>query len=143
MTIEKLSSRHDAMMRALVLDGLKATEVAAEFGVTDSTLSILRSSPIWEEKEKSLRAEILSDGKRQLEALRGKAVDKIGECLDDTNPRIKLDSAKEILDRTGLSRKMDVEVEISPVINLYIPPSWNHPSQKEKEEKAIDVSPGK
>ena len=51
MSIDKLTARHEALMRELVLDGNTAREVAAKFDMTESRLSVIRSSPIWIEKE--------------------------------------------------------------------------------------------
>lgn len=133
MTLQKLSDRHEAMLYALVLEGKTSKEVCEEFGITQSHLSIIRKSPIWQQREAELRSErdrlrkeILESSMLKLESLREPAIKALEECVYSDDENIKLKSAKEILDRTGLGTSTKEEEKVQPVINLYIPTSWKN-----------------
>lgn len=118
--LDELSARHEAMLLRLV-SGATPGEVCNEFGFTPSRLSVLRASPLWREAEALLRERIRNDAALRLEALRGGAVEALADTVRPGNvATVRLQSAREILDRTGL---MDQTVQ-RPVIQLYVPPSW-------------------
>lgn len=140
MTIDKLTSRHSAMMRSLVIDGLTPNQVAELFSITPSRLSILRSSPLWQSQEAKLREEIKSSHlQKQVDRIANlteKAVDALEDCVQPgEDSRVRLASAKEILDRVGVGTPK-LDKTFSPVIQLYIPPHWNN-----KEGVAINITP--
>ena len=132
-TIIKLTHRHRMLMRAMVLDGMKISEVATEFNITRDRLTTLRNTPLWKAEEEGMRKEALSLEKIRMESLAGKAVDALEDGLDDNDPRIRLSSAKETLDRIGMGTndKEDTASQQTQ-INLYIPDSFNR-GHAEKE----------
>ena len=132
MTLKKLTDRHEAMLYALVLEGKSAKEVCEEFGISASRLSLIRRSPVWQQREAELRSErdkmrreILEGAILKLERLREPAIQALEECVHSEDESIKLRSAKEILDRTGIGVGTKDEEKFQPIINLYIPKGWN------------------
>lgn len=130
MSLKELSTRHHAILNRLVLDGATPREVAGEFDMEESRLSIIRSSPLWKREEGRLRAELRSQkidvAVRRLESLVPDAVDALDECVNqEADPRLRLQSAKEILDRVGVGNS-SITSEFKPVIQLFIPKHWNN-----------------
>lgn len=126
-SLAALSARHEAMLLDLVA-GLPAREIAVKFGMTEGRLSVLRSSPVWKKAEGELRARVREDHIFRLEGLRSNALDAIEHAVvDKTQPGLRLKSALEILNRTGLPAEQasrGEQAESNPVIQLYIPPGW-------------------
>lgn len=138
MSLKELSTRHHAILNRLVIDGATPREVAGEFDMEESRLSVIRSSPLWKREEGRLRAELRSQkidvAVRRLEGLVPDAVDALDECVNqEADPRLRLQSAKEILDRVGVGNS-SITSEFKPVIQLYIPQHWNN-----KEGATIDI----
>ena len=121
--IDQLSARHEAIMLRL-LEGVLPRQVAAEFAITESRLSLLRSSQIWKQVESKLREERRSSRQDKLNILSDKAIDALSDTVTDTDPRVRLQSAREILNRTGFNPAIKLEQEVSGSINLYTPPHW-------------------
>lgn len=131
MSIKELTSRHEAIMQALVIEGRTPRDICQEFGFTESRLSILRSSPLWKESEGRLRQELKSEKVQKalsrMESLTENAVDALEDCVnDESDNRLRLLSAKEILDRVGVGSALSNQATFTPSINLYIPPNWNN-----------------
>jgi len=92
-------------------------------------LSVLRASELWTSVEGKLRQEILEGHRSKLGTLVGKAITALDVSVSDSSqPMLRLQSAKEILNRTGFGPAMKLEQEISPVIRLYIPKGWVTPT---------------
>lgn len=130
MSIKELSSRHHAILNRLVIDGATPREVCGEFDMDEGRMSVLRSSPIWKREEGRLRAELRSQkidvAVRRLESLVPDAVDALDDCVNqEGDGRLRLQSAKEILDRVGIGHSTSLN-EFKPVIQLYIPQNWNN-----------------
>ena len=124
MSLKKLSSRHHAIMRRLVLGGYTQKEAAQEFDISESRLSVLRHDPLWIDEEQRMRKDAYGSHKAELEGLRGKAIDALAECVESDYQPVKLKSATDILDRTGLIGGLKVDMDVKPTIKLYIPPGW-------------------
>ena len=135
MSIQHISSRHEAIMLSL-LSGTRPGDICETFGLTPSHLSILRSSNLWKQKESELKQELLKNHAARLDSLREKAISALDECVMSIDEGIKLKSAREILDRTGLIAGFRLEGTVSPTINMYIPPGWNLPTSSESEEES-------
>ena len=134
MSAKKLTTRHRCIMDALVLGGLSPSEVATEFGVTESHLSILRRSPMWEIEENKLRAEHLKNFQFRLARLVPKAIDafedvvvpmKTFKAADGSDlkivvndPRDRIAAAKEILSRSGLIPGLQIQGELKESVVL-------------------------
>lgn len=142
MSIEQLTSRHLAMLERLVIDGVQAKDVCVEFDITPSRLSVLRASPMWRIEEDKLRTQLRSEkvnkALSRLEDLVPLAVDAYEDTvIDERDPRLRLQSAKEILDRVGVGKAE--QKEFTPVIQLYIPKHWNN--NEEREVATINITP--
>lgn len=123
--MKKLTSRHMQIMMALV-EGQKPSEVCKEFGFTDSRLSVIRATALWKSKEEELTNQSLQDSLLRINSLRGSAVDALEDCLDSEDDRVRLASARDILDRTGIKAGAELAVSGDTNINLYIPKGWNN-----------------
>ena len=142
MSIDNLTARHVAMIERLVIDGVQGKVVCEEFDVTPGRLSTLRSSPMWKIEENKLRSQLRSEkvdaAIQRMEGLVPLAVDAYADTVVDTaDPRLRLQSAREILDRVGVGQSEDRN-KFTPVIQLYIPPHWNN---NEGQVTAVNVTP--
>ena len=120
------------------MESKTSKEVCEEFGLTPSRLSVLRQSPLWMCEEDRLRKERdswkrerLEKATEKLEQLRLPAVEALRECVVSENEGIKLKTAQDILNRTGISTTINVEGKgIMPVISLYIPEAYKENAGK-------------
>ena len=124
LTLNQLSARHEAIMLRL-LEGVTPRQVSAEFSITESRLSLLRNSEIWKQAEAKLRNDRRKSHQDKLNSLADKAILALEDTVIDTDPRVKLMSAKEILNRTGFNPAIKIEQELSGSINLYTPKHWS------------------
>lgn len=124
-TLKELKSHHFTIMHRLV-NGEKARAVCADLDFDEGRLSIIRQSPLWKEKEEDMRREIFSEDNSRIQALRGNAIDALSETIESTDEGIKLRSAKEILDRTGIVTGLEIKTDMKPIVNLYVPVGWNN-----------------
>ena len=128
MSIKKLTTRHMSIMMALV-EGSRPCEVCLDYGITDSRLSVLRATALWKSKEEELRNNALQDSLMRIESLRGRAVDAMEDCLVSGDEKVKLASARDILDRTGIKAGSELAIQGDTSINLYVPNNWNNNEQ--------------
>lgn len=99
------------MMEAFVLNGLTPREVSQLFDITESRLSILRSSHIWKIEEQAMRDEHLANHHHKLEALLPAAIQALGDVVVAGNrPTDRISAAREILDRGGLESVLTIDV---------------------------------
>lgn len=142
-SIDDLTARHEAILLSLV-SGMTAREVALQFGMSESRLSILRNSPLWRDSESILRKQLREDAILQLESLRGEAIGAFKDTVQvngptgmPNDPAHRIQSARQILDRAGLPAGNTMVSTIqAPIINLYIPPSWAALVDTRKEDVA-------
>lgn len=96
---------HREIMR-LAITGMKHTEIAYELNVSEAMVSYTLNSPIVKRQIDNMRAardmDSIDVGKR-IRELAVKAVEVMGELIDDPLPNIQLGAAKDILDRAGYS----------------------------------------
>ena len=123
MDIDSLSSRHHLMMEDIALYGLTAREVSIKYTITESHLSRLRQSPLWQLEEKKLRDERLALYANRMTSLIPKALDALeatvspeytspsGETIYNSGQN-RIASAKEILSRGGLTSTINVNIEL-------------------------------
>lgn len=96
---------HREIMR-LAITGMKSTEIAYELNVSEAMVSYTLNSPIVKRQMDNMRAardmDSIDVGKR-IRELSVRAVEVMGELIDDPLPNIQLGAAKDILDRAGFA----------------------------------------
>lgn len=96
---------HREIMR-LAITGMKHTEIAYELNVSEAMVSYTLNSPIVKRQMDNMRAardmDSVDVGKR-ISELAVRAVEVMGELIDDPLPNIQLGAAKDILDRAGFA----------------------------------------
>ena len=126
--IKQLKARHEAMIKDLVIGGLKNQEIEKKYNICSSRLSVLRYSPLWKAREEELQAEysgeVVRVAKNELMKNAHKAAQRMVECLDADDEKIMLSSAKEILNRTGVAPIVEDAPVFTPTIQLFIPDSY-------------------
>ena len=113
MGLQKLRARHREIIRLSFL-GLKQREIAKRLGVSESFIYNVLSSPLSRDHLEMMQqvqdAEVL-EIKRRIATIAPKAVEMLNEILmtQDATYSVKLQAAKDILDRAGYSpvRKLD------------------------------------
>src|SRR3990172_8310271 len=98
-TVQQLNNRHRRMMEALVLEGKRPVEVAIEFSITESRLSILRRSPLWKAEEDALSRDVRDQHKSSILRLIPKAIDKAEELLNCGDVKVEATVYKDLLTR--------------------------------------------
>ena len=114
-TIGQMWDIHREVMR-LAVQGMKQTEIAYELGVTEAMVSYTLNSPIVKRQLDLMRAardsEAIDVGKR-ISELAQRAVNVVGELLDESLPNIRLSAAKDLLDRAGYTPVKKIQAEVS------------------------------
>jgi len=129
--LKKITPRHERIIEALVLEGKTQKAVCDEFGMSEARLSTLRKSELWRKAESQLSAELRTRSLHQLQALVPKAIEALEETvgrkieleegvLIPNDSKARISSAKEILNRSGISGGDDNGSE-NVTIQLYAP----------------------
>lgn len=100
--IQSIKPRHRAMMEALVVHGKPAAQVAIEFDISESRLSILRRSKLWKIEEDALCKGTTELAKNELSGLLKRAVERERELLESADGRLAHAVIKDIFNRTGV-----------------------------------------
>ena len=109
------------MMRDIVMYGKTNEEVAKKYKVTGNTVRVYRRLDEWVQKEALMKEDVYGAQKMKLAALAEPAIEALGQTLKSEDESIKLRSATEILDRTGFPKGVQIDIEMKPVINLFMP----------------------
>lgn len=127
---DKITPKIEVIM-AMELTGRKGKDIAAELGLCESRVSIIRNSPLYinrlaemrselEERFMEKRSDKLSSGDPVEEALKGAALDAAQKKIDlmqySANELVQSAAAGDILDRAGYkshTEKTKVTVEIT------------------------------
>ena len=117
-TVQKLNSRHRRMMEALVFDGKKPVQVAIEFDITESRLSILRRSPLWRAEEDALCREFREHNRTGLLRLVPRAIERTEELMESTDERVAHGVVKDVLNRIGLVGEKTIDAGSGAVIRI-------------------------
>ena len=142
--IEKLTPRHRRMMEMLVLEGATQVRVCEEFDITQSRLSLLTRAPLWVQAVVEMERDLREEQRLRIQSLVPAAIEALAQLVrDETDGRLRLSSAKEILDRGGFSvvTKLDVTERVDPVALLESLKSVRE--QRESLEKELGLSEGK
>lgn len=100
------------VMNLLYMDvqGHSMPRMAMVLGISLMEVEIIRKSQAYSTVRESLLREILNTARNVMQVSTLKAVKSLYECMESTDERIKLQAAKEILDRVGLSGTQKLEV---------------------------------
>ncbi len=121
-----VKNRHRVMMECLVLEGLTPREVSKRFDISESRLSVLRKSALWQIEEENLKKDHLKDYQYRLASLIPKAIDALEESVVShitvgkgvnekqvyNDPRVRISAAREILGRSGLAENVEISNKI-------------------------------
>jgi len=115
-TIGYLWPHHRSMARALVAGGLTPGQLAEAYGFSPAQITKIIHSPLFEAEVARLEAEACSvaiDVRRELEALQPLAMEVLSDNLTrrDTDPKLRTNTALEILDRTGFGKKEAPQIQ--------------------------------
>lgn len=124
-----LDPRHELIIRHLVVDGLKACDVAAKFEVTDSWISIMRKTPEWSKRIEELKNSANEESVDRLRSFNDKALDAVEECVISTNEHVKVKTAFEILSRNGIGNATSENSSQQPVFNLFLPSHYDRETE--------------
>lgn len=130
----ELSGRHRALMRRLI-SGMSIGEACEELGFSSSRASVVIHSPLFQAEMQRMREE-MAEGFVEAEADRGQisadptrkylqdsaemAALTLKGALSDDNVTIRVNAAKDILDRTGYAKedKLKAKVLVEPSQSL-------------------------
>ena len=128
---DKLVPRHRALMRRLV-GGMKLGDACADIGFSISRASIIVNSPLFQEEMKRMEAEVArefaeAEATRPLDPTRTLLTESaevaartLKGALSDESAMIRVNAAKDILDRTGYAKedKLKAKVLVEPSQSL-------------------------
>lgn len=105
--LNELRSQHREVAR-LTFEGYKPTEIAERLDMPISTIYGIRHDPLFKQEVERLNdladSEVV-DVRRKLAGMSVKAVERLDQLLDSHQEKIQLDTAKDVLDRTGYAPK--------------------------------------
>ena len=133
------NARKEAMLRALVVEGKRIVEICDEFRMSPETLRRYRAEKMWQEKENAMREELYTIHKGRLSSLVSPAIDALDETVRSKDEGIKLRAATEILDRTGFPKGLQIETDMKPIINLFLPAHLKTAHLKTVVDASIDA----
>ena len=101
-----LNQRQLRAVELMVYQQMRKQDIAAELGVTPSTISQWVKKPEFDE---ALKNEMY----RAFQPLAYKARQKIGELIDSGNDQVALAASKDILDRAGFGATQKVDQTVT------------------------------
>lgn len=113
--------RKAAMLRCMVIEGLRPFEIAKKYKCEAGTIGKYRKEEEWIKREAAMKEDVYGLQKIQLGSLVDPAIDALRETVKSEDEGIKLRAATEILDRTGFPKGLQIDMEMKPVINLFMP----------------------
>lgn len=143
--IKKLNSRHKRMIEAITVEGITGKEVCERFNISAPRLSVLRQTKLWKDEEKSLNEKTRNEALQKIQSLAPKAIQALedtvgsrlvvdGETIVFNDPKVRIQAAKEILNRSGIQER-DESTGNSMIIQMYVP-GWGTDSGK---SEIVDV----
>jgi len=122
--IKTILPRHRELMRKLV-EGATLQNAAADLGYSVSRASIIANSPLFQDEMRKMETEAdervvasMAESKIKLKECAEKAVEVLKAELESDKSNIRVQAAKEVLDRVGLVKedklRLDAYVEPSP-----------------------------
>lgn len=129
---DKISSRHRALMRRLV-SGMTLTQACEDLGYSLARAAVIVNSPLFKDEKVRMEKDVSkgfvdaeagrlsSDPTRiALDNAKDKAVKTLKGCLDDQSGNVRINAAKDILDRTGYAKedKIKANVVVEPSQSL-------------------------
>lgn len=125
MALKKISSRHKQAM-LLRMQGLNYEQIAEQIGVGPSIVEnwFYRDTTFRTEFEKFAQEyieEITKTARERMQSAADQAMQTLVELLNSQNERIRLDAARDLLDRTGfkpediltLKGTQDIEIHVT------------------------------
>lgn len=109
--LNELKTQHREVAR-LTFEGYKPTEIADRLEMPISTVYGIRHDPLFKQEVERLNdladSEVV-DVRRRLAGMTVKAVTRLDELLDSESEKIRLDVAKDVLDRSGYAAKQQLQ----------------------------------
>ena len=95
-------------------------EVAIEFSISESRLSILRRSPLWKAEEDALSRDVRDQHKSSILRLIPKAIDKAEELLNCGDVKVEATVYKDLLNRVGLVSEKTIDTGSGALIRVVL-----------------------
>ncbi|KKN42510.1 hypothetical protein LCGC14_0712710 [marine sediment metagenome] len=121
---DKISSRHRALMRRLVA-GMTISQACEDLGYTVARASVIVNSPLFKEEMKKMEQEVKSGfvdaeagrlttdpTKLELDDAKVMAAKTLKGALSDMSGNVRVNAAKDILDRTGYAKEDKVRANV-------------------------------
>lgn len=110
--ISYLGPHHRSMARAMVVGGLRPSELAAQYGFSPSQISVIVNSPLF--KAEVARIEALAEHNSinvsaELKSMQPRALEVLAEDLHANSGTLRNKTALEILDRTGFPKGAPIQ----------------------------------
>ena len=133
------------MIEAITVEGATGKEVCERFNISAPRLSVLRQTKLWKDEENSLNEKTRNEALQKIQSLAPKAIQALedtvgsqlrvdGETTVFNDPKVRIQAAKEILNRSGIQERDELAGN-SMIIQMYIP-GWGTDSGK---SEIVDV----
>ncbi len=83
--IQKMTDRHRAIMRDMVLLGMRSCDVSVKYGMSEHNVSIIINSPLWKKESAAMHDEAVSAYKGRVMTMTPKALDTVEEIMSRTS----------------------------------------------------------
>lgn len=108
--IKSINSKHRLMMLRL-MQGEKATDIAKDMGMSDSTFSVIRNSPLFkaelERQERAARYQLIATSNEVAEIINAKAPEaarRLGDLVGSEDERIALNASEKVINYSDFGR---------------------------------------
>jgi len=140
-TIKQLRPWHRSMARMMVAEGKRPGELAQIFGLSPAQVTIITNSPLFIAERR--RLELLADYeavdvRAELESRQGLAVQNIDLGLIAGDLKMRVNTALEVLDRTGFGKKTEPQKHA----HLHLHAEIKDMSDEELAKEALKMAEG-
>jgi len=120
---DKVTPRHRALMRRLVA-GMTLSDACVDIGFSISRASLIVNSPLFQAEMKRMETEVArefteAEAQRPTDPVRmalsessEMAARTLKGALSDENPLVRVNAAKDILDRTGYAKEDKIRAKV-------------------------------
>lgn len=112
--LKSLNTKHKVMMNRLML-GEKATDIAKDMGMSDSTFSIIKNSPLFKAEldrmERVARFNIINTANKVSEIINAAApmaARKVVDLVDSEDDRVALSASEKVIDYSDFGHQQAV-----------------------------------
>lgn len=147
--IQKMTDRHRAIMRDMVLLGMRSCDVSLKYGMSEHNISIIINSPLWKKEAATMHDEAVTEYKGKVMTMVPKALETVEEIMSRTSeitvrdkdgkdviahvsnpPATRVRASELVLKSAGIVGDRDNGGGSKSVVINLLQPGWGSPDGK-------------